>query len=76
MVRSWRIEYAGALYRVLSRGNQQQDIFRQDQDWRSFLKDTLIYRLWQTGKFINSEIAEQFGLTYSAVTRRVDAFKN
>jgi REP element-mobilizing transposase RayT len=39
-------------------------------------RDMLIYLLWQTGKFINSEIGEQFGLTYSSVTRRVDAFKN
>ncbi len=38
MARSWRIEYAGALYHVLSRGNQQQDIFLQDDDRRSFLK--------------------------------------
>jgi len=36
----------------------------------------LIYWLWQTGKFINSEIGEQFGLTYSSATRRLDAFKN
>ncbi len=76
MARPWRIEYTGALYHVLSRGNQQQDIFLQDEDRRSFLKDMLIYLLWQTGKFINSEIGEQFGLTYSSVTRRVDAFKN
>jgi REP element-mobilizing transposase RayT len=39
-------------------------------------RDMLIYLLWQTGEFINSEIGEQFGLTYSSVTRRVDAFKN
>jgi REP element-mobilizing transposase RayT len=38
-------------------------------------RDMLIYLLWQTGKFTNSEISEQFGLTYSSVTRRVGAFK-
>ena len=27
MARAWRIEYDGALYRVLSRGNERQDIF-------------------------------------------------
>ena len=26
MTRAWRIEYEGALYHVLSRGNQKQDI--------------------------------------------------
>jgi len=36
----------------------------------------LIYLLWQTGRFSNAEIGEQFGLTYSSVTRRVDVLKN
>ena len=27
MSRAWRIEYAGALYHVLSRGNERRDIF-------------------------------------------------
>ena len=38
-------------------------------------RDMLIYLLWQTGRFSNSDIAAQFGLTYSSVTRRVDAFE-
>jgi len=40
MVRAWRIEYDGALYHVLSRGNEQQDIFRDDQDRTRFLEST------------------------------------
>jgi REP-associated tyrosine transposase len=32
MVRAWRIEYEGALYHILSRGNEQKDIFYDDQD--------------------------------------------
>ncbi len=39
-------------------------------------RDLLVYLLWQTGRFSNSEIGEQFGLTYSSVTRRVDALTN
>ena len=39
-------------------------------------RDFLIYLLWQTGRFSNAEIGEQFGLTYSSVTRRVDVFTN
>ena len=35
-----------------------------------------IYFLWQTGRFSNAEIGEQFGLTYSSVTRRVDVLRN
>ena len=37
MARQWRIEYNGALYHVLSRGNQGQPIFRDDEDRRIFL---------------------------------------
>ena len=41
MSRSWRIEFEGALYHVLSRGNEQQRIFSDDQDRGVFLE--LIY---------------------------------
>jgi REP element-mobilizing transposase RayT len=37
MARPWRIEYEGALYHVLSRGNHQQDIFFTDKDRHAFL---------------------------------------
>jgi len=37
MARQWRIEYEGALYHILSRGNQQQDIFLADGDRHRFL---------------------------------------
>jgi putative transposase len=40
MSRAWRIEYAGALYHVLSRGNDRRDIFTEDDDRLLFL-DTL-----------------------------------
>ena len=38
MARAWRIEYDGALYHVLSRGNQRQAIFVDDEDRRLFLE--------------------------------------
>jgi DNA-binding MarR family transcriptional regulator len=38
--------------------------------------DFLIYMLWQSGQLTNQQIAEKFGLTYSAVSRRVDVFKD
>jgi len=38
MGRAWRIEYEGALYHILSRGNEQKDIFYDDQDRVLFLK--------------------------------------
>jgi putative transposase len=37
MARQWRIEFEGALYHILSRGNQQQDIFLGDEDRDGFL---------------------------------------
>ena len=37
MARAWRIEYEGALYHVLSRGNERQDIFIDDDDRKLFL---------------------------------------
>jgi len=37
MGRAWRIEYEGGLYHVLSRGNERNDIFRDDRDRVTFL---------------------------------------
>ena len=39
-------------------------------------RDTLIYLMWQSGHLTNYQIAEKFGLTYSAVSRRIGVFKN
>lgn len=40
MGRPWRIEYEGALYHVLSRGNERRNIFAHDQDRSRFLGAT------------------------------------
>jgi putative transposase len=37
MARAWRIEYEGALYHVLSRGNERQNIITDDDDRNLFL---------------------------------------
>lgn len=37
MARQWRIEFPGALYHVLSRGNGHQDVFLSDDDRHLFL---------------------------------------
>jgi len=39
-------------------------------------RDMLIYLMWQSGQLTNLQIAEKFGLTYSAVSRRVGVFKH
>jgi putative transposase len=38
MARQWRIEFPGALYHVLSRGNGRQNIFLSDDDRHQFLE--------------------------------------
>jgi len=38
MARAWRIEYEGAYYHLLSRGNERRDVFRADADRRLFLE--------------------------------------
>ena len=38
MARQWRIEYPGAFYHILSRGNERQEIFRSDDDRELFLE--------------------------------------
>jgi hypothetical protein len=40
MARAWRIEYEGALYHVLSRGNEKQNIVINDDDRMLFLDTT------------------------------------
>ncbi len=37
MSRAWRIEYEGALYHLLSRGNEGNDIFVDERDRDRFL---------------------------------------
>jgi putative transposase len=37
MARQWRIEFKGGIYHILSRGNQRQIIFRDDQDREMFI---------------------------------------
>jgi len=38
-------------------------------------RDILLYHLWQSGRFSNSEIGSQVGLTISSVSRRVGIFE-
>jgi len=37
MARQWRVEYEGALYHVMARGNERRPIFYDDQDRQLFL---------------------------------------
>ncbi len=44
MARKPRIEFPGAFYHVISRGNQKQDIFLDKQDYKVFLKRICEYK--------------------------------
>jgi hypothetical protein len=38
MPRKMRVEYAGPIYHVMSRGDRREDIFLDDVDWQDFLR--------------------------------------
>ena len=38
MARKPRIEYAGAVYHVMARGNRRQNVFEKEEDFRAFLR--------------------------------------
>jgi putative transposase len=45
MARKPRVEFAGALYHVIARGNQRRDIFADDEDRRGYLQRLEYYRV-------------------------------
>ena len=52
MARSIRIEYPGAYYHVLARGNRREAIFQDDVDRRYFLK--VLSEIWGQATFIDN----------------------
>ena len=48
MPRQLRIEYPGAIYHVMDRGDRREDIFVDDVDWQDLLK-TLAEACQKTG---------------------------
>ena len=55
MSRKLRIEYPGAMYHVMNRGDQREDIFRDDEDRQKFLStlsEACAKTEWQLGKEI------------------------
>src|ERR1039458_7087460 len=55
MARPLRIEFAGALYHVMARGNQRQVVFRDDRDHARFL-ETLGEACQKTGWRIHAYV--------------------
>ena len=53
MSRKLRIEYPGAMYHVMNRGDQREDIFRDDHDRQKFLaalREACVKTEWQMGR--------------------------
>ncbi len=55
MPRKPRIEYAGAVYHVMSRGNRREEIYRDDTDRKLFL-ETLAEVCARTGWIIHAYV--------------------
>lgn len=53
MPRQVRIEYAGAIYHVMARGDRRENIFEEEQDYRRFLK-TLKEACGKTGWLVHA----------------------
>ena len=62
MGRAWRIEYEGAFYHLISRGNDGQHIYLNDA-------------LWSKGFMTNEKVGQCFNMSYSAVSHSVKEFK-
>jgi hypothetical protein len=71
MARPLRIEFKGALYHILSNGNEYRDVFLGVLEEMS---DRYFFR--GTGLYTNKQIGELFGLTYSAVSHRKSIVKS
>jgi len=55
MARALRIEYPGAVYHVMARGNHRRDIFKDDPDRRRFL-ETLGEACGKTGWLVHAYV--------------------
>jgi hypothetical protein len=64
------IQAAGILNRKLEHFRKTARVSQTD----ILDRDMLLYLMWQSGQLTNLQIAEKFGLTYSAVSRRDAVF--
>lgn len=69
MARKPRIEYPGALFHIIARGNNQQDIFHDDEDRQNHL-DRLAFYLGESERFGGQALV----LTMVGVRRILDSF--
>jgi len=60
---------------ILKIDNQNLKVSRRISKMEMINRDMLVYLLWQSGHFKNSEIGDQVGLTISSVSRRVGIFQ-
>jgi len=70
MGRPLRIEYEGAVYHVIARGNARSDIYLSDSDRELFL-DILAYVVDDSDGYAMQTIAEFAGMHHSTVSRLI-----
>jgi len=81
MARPLRLEFAGALYHVTSRGDGREDIFRAVGDQRVFVdvladqthadRDQAIKAAYASGGYTMQEIGDYFALHQSRISKIV-----
>ena len=60
MARKARIEYPGAFYHVMARGNRKEAIFRDDKDRLSFLQKLLVGKVRKRARVLYDEFVREW----------------
>src|SRR6478672_3611358 len=80
MARPLRIQYPGAMYHVMNRGDQREDIFRDDEDRQRFL-GTITEACCKTGWQIHAyclmrnQLCKAIVRTYNKANFMLEAFR-
>ncbi len=69
MPRKLRVEFPGAIYHVMSRGDRREDIFKGDVDRQDFLK-TLAETCQKAGFEVHAEELKRLGWTEADLPER------
>ena len=58
MHRQLRLQYPGAIYHLMSRGNRREKVFLDDVDRQDFIKtlDVALRCIWETSKGANANL--------------------
>jgi REP element-mobilizing transposase RayT len=74
MGRPLRIEYAGALYHIISRGNNRERVFQQEEDFEKYLERCTHLLIEAKENSSLSKIMQEINLAYSMWLTKVWGF--